>query len=150
VQRIRRYTFASNAETRMSARALTSLTYYEVLRVNRRAEADRVRMAYRKLAQQYHPDKMPGNAKAQEKAQELMAELNEAYAVLSDPQQRARYDEHIDAIRSSRIRAHERFVARLDDMGPAWPWYLLFATIAFAAAAVGVSMWPGLVARHFL
>ena len=133
----------------MSAQAstpLSSLTYYDVLRVNRRAQPDAVRTAYRKLAQQYHPDKMPGNAAAQDR----MAELNEAYAVLSDPRQRARYDEHIDAIRSSRLRAHERFVARLEDMGPAWPWYVLYVTIAFAAAAVGVSMWPALVAKHFL
>jgi curved DNA-binding protein CbpA len=126
----------------MSARALT---YYDILRVNRRAEPDRVRLAYRRLAQQYHPDKMPGNAQAQV----LMAELNEAYAVLSDPQQRARYDEHIDAIHLSRQRAHERFIARLEDVGPSWPWALLFATITFAAAAVSVSMWPALIAARF-
>lgn len=126
----------------MSGRALT---YYDILRVNPRAEPDRVRRAYRRLAQQYHPDKMPGNAQAAA----LMAELNEAYAVLSDPQQRARYDEHLDAIRTSRRLAHERFVARLEDMGPAWPWYLLFATITFAAAAVSVSMWPALIASRF-
>ena len=126
----------------MSGRALT---YYDILRVNPRAEPDRVRLAYRKLAQQYHPDKMPGNAQAQV----LMAELNEAYAVLSDPQQRARYDEHMAAIRASRRRAHERFVERRDDMGPAWPWYLLFATITFAAAAVSVSMWPALIGARF-
>lgn len=123
----------------------SALTYYDVLRVNRRAEPDRVRGAYRKLAQQYHPDKMPGNAQAEQ----IMAQLNEAYAVLSDPQQRARYDEHIDAIQASRQRAHERLVARLEDMGPAWPWYLLFATITFAAAAVSVSMWPALLAARF-
>jgi curved DNA-binding protein CbpA len=95
-----------------------ALTYYDILRVNRRAEPDRVRAAYRRLAQQCHPDKMRGDARAQS----LMAELNEAYAVLSDPRQRARYDEHIDAIHSSRQRAHQRFVARLEDMGPSWPW----------------------------
>jgi len=133
----------------MSPAASKALTYYDVLRVNRRAGADRVRTAYRKLAQQYHPDKMPGDAQAQGKAQEFMAELNEAYAVLSDPKQRARYDEHIDTIRASRLRAHVRFVARLEDAGPAWPWYLLFATATFAAAAVGVSLWPSLVAKHF-
>jgi DnaJ-class molecular chaperone len=136
----------------MSARALTNVTYYEVLRVNRRAEQDSVRIAYRKLAQRYHPDKVPGSARAQ--AEAVMAELNEAYAVLSDPQQRARYDAHmdaqIDAMRTSRLQAHARFVARLEDVGPAWPWYLLFATIAFAAVAVSVSMWPALVAKHFL
>ena len=39
-------------------------TYYDVLRVDRTASPDGIRRAYRKLAQQYHPDKMPGNAKA--------------------------------------------------------------------------------------
>ena len=125
----------------MSAQALT---YYQILRVPRRAEPARLRSAYRKLAQQYHPDKMPGNAQAQQ----LMAALNEAYAVLSDPQQRARYDEQIDAIRAARLRAHERFIARLEDGGAAWPWYVLFATISFAAVAVSVSMWPSLVAAQ--
>ncbi|HEY8049345.1 MAG TPA: DnaJ domain-containing protein [Ramlibacter sp.] len=125
----------------MSARAST---YYDVLRVDRHARADGLRVAYRKLAQQYHPDKMPGDARAGER----MAELNEAYAVLSDPDQRARYDEHIDSIRAARRRAHERFIERLEDVGPAWPWYLLFATMLFAAAAVSVSMWPSLVAPH--
>jgi curved DNA-binding protein CbpA len=125
--------------------ATNSATYYEILGVSRRARPDSVRAAYRRLAQRYHPDKMPGNAQAEV----LMAELNEAYAVLSDPQQRARYDEHMAAIHASRRRAHERFVERLDDMGPAWPWYLLFATITFAAAAVSVSMWPALIGARF-
>ncbi|HUR90372.1 MAG TPA: J domain-containing protein [Ramlibacter sp.] len=122
-----------------------ALTYYDILRVNRRAGPDRVRLAYRKLAQQYHPDKMRGNAQAEQ----LMAQLNEAYAVLSDPKQRARYDEHIEAIDASRRRAHERFIARLEDVGPAWPWYLLFATITFATLAVSISMWPALLAARF-
>jgi curved DNA-binding protein CbpA len=126
----------------MSARALT---YYDILRVDRHARPERVRVAYRKLAQQFHPDRMPGDAQAGER----MAELNEAYAVLSDPRQRARYDEHIDAIRASRRHARQRLAEALEDMGPAWPWWLLFATIACAAAAVGVSMWPALVAAHW-
>jgi curved DNA-binding protein CbpA len=120
------------------------LTYYEVLRVSRAAEPQRVRTAYRRLAQQYHPDKMPDNAEAQR----IMATLNQAYAVLSDPQQRALYDEQIAQIHASRQRARENFAELLDDPGEAWPWYLLFATIACAAMAVGVSMWPTLVAAH--
>ena len=121
-----------------------ALTYYDILRVPRRAEAARVRSAYRKLAQQYHPDKMPGDARAQQ----FMAALNEAYAVLSDPQRRARYDEEIDAIRAARARARESFIARLEDSGAAWPWYVLFGTIFFATAAVSLSMWPTLLAGH--
>lgn len=122
-----------------------TLTYYDILRVEHDAQPERLRSAYRKLAQRYHPDKTPGD----ELASRRMAQLNEAYAVLSDPQHRARYDEHIDAIRASRRIARERLVAHLEDMGPAWPWYLLFATIAFAAAAVSVSMWPALLAGRW-
>ena len=121
-----------------------ALTYYDVLRVPRRAEPAHVRTAYRKLAQQCHPDKMPGDARAQQR----MAALNEAYAVLSDPRQRARYDAELDAIRAARARRHESFVARLEDPGAAWPWYVLFGTISFATAAVSLSMWPSLLAGH--
>ena len=125
---------------------MPALTYYDILRVTRGAGPHVVRTAYRRLAQQYHPDKMPGDARAEA----LMAELNEAYAVLSDPKQRARYDEHIDAIHAARRRSRERLVEMLEDVGPSWPWALLFATITFAAAAVSVSMWPALIATRFL
>jgi molecular chaperone DnaJ len=62
--------------------------YYEVLSVNRTATDGEIKTAYRKLAVQYHPDKNPGNAEAEEKFKECA----EAYAVLSDPQKRASYD----------------------------------------------------------
>ena len=116
-------------------------SYYELLGVGRRARPDSVRLAYRRLAQQYHPDKMPGNADAER----VMAALNEAYSVLSDPRQRARYDEHIGQSLASRRRAHESFVARLEDPGAAWPWYLLFATITFCAATIGVTVYKNYV-----
>lgn len=126
----------------MSAQAAT---YYDLLGVSCRARPDSVRAAYRKLAQQYHPDKMPGKAGAEH----VMAALNEAYAVLSDPQQRARYDEHIELARQSQLRsrqrAHESFIARLEDPGAAWPWYLLFATITFCAVAIGFTVYKNYV-----
>jgi curved DNA-binding protein len=63
--------------------------YYQILGLNRKASADEIRKAYRKLAMQYHPDRNPGDKKAEER----FKEINEAYQVLSDPQKRARYDQ---------------------------------------------------------
>jgi curved DNA-binding protein len=62
--------------------------YYKILGVERKAGADEIRSAYRKLAMKYHPDKNPGDKKAEEK----FKEINEAYQVLSDDQKRAHYD----------------------------------------------------------
>jgi molecular chaperone DnaJ len=62
--------------------------YYEVLQVPRSADDRELKAAYRRLALKYHPDKNPGDAKAEE----LFKEASEAYDVLSDPERRSRYD----------------------------------------------------------
>jgi molecular chaperone DnaJ len=62
--------------------------YYEVLGVSRDADASAVKTAYRKAAVRWHPDKNPGDPEAEAKFKEAAA----AYAVLSDPEKRARYD----------------------------------------------------------
>ena len=63
--------------------------FYEVLGVNRGANADELKKAYRSLAKQYHPDRNPGDKEAETK----FKEINEAYDVLSDEQSRAAYDQ---------------------------------------------------------
>src|SRR3954453_13602179 len=62
--------------------------YYKSLGVDRKASADEIKKAYRKLARQYHPDRNPGDAKAEER----FKEISEAYDVLSDPDKRKKYD----------------------------------------------------------
>jgi molecular chaperone DnaJ len=62
--------------------------YYEILGVNRNANADEIKKAYRQMAIKYHPDKNPGNKESEDKFKEAA----EAYEVLSDQQKRANYD----------------------------------------------------------
>ena len=63
--------------------------YYEVLGVTRSAAPDELKKSFRKLAMQFHPDKNPGDKKAEER----FKELNEAYEVLSDQAKRQAYDQ---------------------------------------------------------
>ena len=73
----------------MSTRDYVQKDYYAALGVAKDADTSDIKKAYRKLATTLHPDKNPGDAKAEER----FKEVSEAYDVLSDPKRRQEYDE---------------------------------------------------------
>lgn len=64
--------------------------YYQILGLAKKASAEEIKKAYRKLAVKWHPDKNPNNKAVSE---EKFKKISEAYAVLSDPQKRQQYDQ---------------------------------------------------------
>src|SRR3954462_3842740 len=61
---------------------------YSVLGVDRKASAEEIKKAYRKLARQYHPDRNPDDPKAEERFKEIQS----AYDIVGDPDKRKQYD----------------------------------------------------------
>ena len=86
--------------------------YYEILNVNRDADEDEIKKAYRKLAIQFHPDKNPGDEVAEDK----FKEATEAYEVLRDPEKRDRYDRFGHAGLEGMGRDFGDFGVNLDDI----------------------------------
>jgi len=86
------------------------IDYYEVLGLPRDASADDIKKAYRKLARKYHPDVNPGDKEAERK----FKQINEAHAVLSDPDKRKKYDqygkdwEHAEAFEEARRQQQQQ------------------------------------------
>ncbi|MBN2831208.1 MAG: molecular chaperone DnaJ [Candidatus Omnitrophica bacterium] len=70
----------------------TKRDYYEVLGIQKSASLDEVKKAYRELALKFHPDRVPHEKKKE--AEEKFKDISEAYAVLSDANKRALYDQH--------------------------------------------------------
>lgn len=118
-------------------------SHYETLGLPLRASPSAVRCAYRRQAQRFHPDKAPGDAQAQAR----MAQINEAYAVLSHPERRASYDRWVQA-RAARLQAEQALQdARPSRFAASWPWGLVFATAAFAVSTFGTVLYKTRVAQ---
>ena len=63
--------------------------YYDILGLSKSASESEIKSSYRKLAMKYHPDRNPGDKKAEEK----FKEISESYEILKDPQKKAAYDQ---------------------------------------------------------
>ncbi len=81
--------------------------YYKILGVSRNADEKEIKKAFRKLAQQYHPDKNSGDKDAERK----FKEVNEAYTVLGDADKRSKYDKF-----GAQWEQYERAGVRPEDM----------------------------------
>ncbi|KAK3322082.1 hypothetical protein B0H66DRAFT_601558 [Apodospora peruviana] len=86
---------APRADGQTPVVAVRKTCYYEVLGVDRQVADDEIRKAYKKKALELHPDR---NINDTENATRKFAEVQTAYEILSDPQERAWYDSHRDAI----------------------------------------------------
>jgi molecular chaperone DnaJ len=82
----------------------TTRDYYEILSVERTADGEEIKRAYRRLAMKYHPDRNPNDPEAEAKFKEAA----EAYEVLSDPNKRQRYDQFgHEGVRGQGAAAHD-------------------------------------------
>lgn len=118
--------------------------YYDVLNVAHNASDEVIRAAYRALSQKYHPDRNPHNPQAHQR----MTEINQAYAVLSDPEKRHHHDVWIarQALQAHiapelLARKHSPFAApvhlpnqhdqtiTLNERGHGWVWFIVAAIL---------------------
>src|SRR5437016_1550484 len=98
--------------------------FYHVLGVNRKAGAEEIRKAYKRLARKHHPDLNPGDKNAEER----FKKISEAYEVLSDPKKRQTYD---------RVGQYSEADARAAEQGAAGWRPVDFSGFDFSDAAGG-------------
>jgi hypothetical protein len=127
--------------------------YYDVLNVAQGASEEVIRAAYRALSQKYHPDRNPHNPQAHQR----MTEINQAYAVLSDPEKRHHHDvwiarQALQAQVSPELLArkhspfttppvylptHQDSMITLNERGHGWIWFIGVAILI----VMGIVWW---------
>ncbi|MAY75849.1 MAG: molecular chaperone DnaJ [Phycisphaerae bacterium] len=91
----------------------TTRDYYEILSIERSADGDEIKRAYRRMAMKYHPDRNPDNPEAEAKFKEAA----EAYEVLADEQKRKVYDQYgHDGLRGRGAAGHDFSRMNADDI----------------------------------
>jgi anti-sigma B factor antagonist len=101
---------------RRGENALEDLTtYYEILEVAESASFEGIRTAYRRMAQEYHPDRVPEHLKKLRRhAEEKLKQINEAWAVLGNAAKRQQYDAELKKIRGGNVEKESDGVTVLE------------------------------------
>src|SRR3989338_8473357 len=87
--------------------------YYEILCVIRTSSGEEIKKSYRKIALQFHPDRNPGHKESEDKFKEAA----EAYAILSDPEKRAQYDQFGHSLGGHGFQGFEGFADSFSGFG---------------------------------
>ncbi len=103
--------------------------FYETLGIATSASPDDVRTAYRRLARKYHPDRYEGRGDSAD----IMARINQAYAVLSDPHARSEYNALLRPTRPAPMGPSAAEIAARDKK----PWVMLWIITSLIVLAVG-------------
>lgn len=89
--------------------------YYKILKISSDADSNAIKAAYRKQALEWHPDRHPDMD-----VKSIMQDINEAYAILKDPQKRARYDEEYKFFKKTQSNETERKNSSSSSYGQAY------------------------------
>jgi DnaJ family protein C protein 3 len=95
-------------KTQVALKRSKTKDYYKVLGVENDADERQIKQAYRKLSKVHHPDKAAKQGLTKEDAEKKMANINEAYEVLSNPELRARFDRGDDPNSHEQQQYHQQ------------------------------------------